>query len=291
MLKLYYGRENVDKDHFMFGEIKKTLSSLSKDGGPKRIILLVPDQYTLQAERNAFACLGFKGLMDLEVLSQNRLAMKVFTETGGSTRVHIDKHGRHMLLSKIVSEENENLKVFRNLGRSHSFLDMTNNLISEMKQYNTDLAGLSSIIEELKEGSLLHRKLLDIYRIYEKYEEQIKDRYIDTEDYINLFVSKIGQSSLVRDTEFWMTGFDYLTPKSIKVIEELIKYSKGVHVVFTSDVNSKDRELFYLTQSMLKKLQRASGENVSSIYALKEPVMSKESCFGPFRATFVCLPL
>ncbi|MGI6727221.1 MAG: PD-(D/E)XK nuclease family protein [Anaerovoracaceae bacterium] len=280
MLKLYYGRENVDKDHFMFGEIKKTLSSLSKDGGPKRIILLVPDQYTLQAERNAFACLGFKGLMDLEVLSQNRLAMKVFTETGGSTRVHIDKHGRHMLLSKIVSEENENLKVFRNLGRSHSFLDMTNNLISEMKQYNTDLAGLSSIIEELKEGSLLHRKLLDIYRIYEKYEEQIKDRYIDTEDYINLFVSKIGQSSLVRDTEFWMTGFDYLTPKSIKVIEELIKYSKGVHVVFTSDVNSKDRELFYLTQSMLKKLQRASGENVSSIYALKEPVMLKSTALA-----------
>ena len=184
MLKLYYGRENVDKDKFMFEEIKKSLANIGRPGCAKRIFLLVPDQYTLQAERNAFSYLNTAGFIDLEILSINRLAAKVLNETGGSARVHIDKHGRHMLLSKIVNEEDNNLEVFKGMGQSHSFIDMTNNLISELKQYNTDLSALESIIETLEEDNLLKRKLKDIYRIYEKYDEEISGKYIDTEDFV-----------------------------------------------------------------------------------------------------------
>jgi ATP-dependent helicase/nuclease subunit B len=290
MLKLYYGRENVDKEQFLFDEIAKLLPVLGENVAPKRIFLLVPDQYTLQAERNAFAYLGVKGLMDLEVVSQNRLAEKVLRETGGSTQVHIDKHGRHMLLSKIIADENQNLNAFRGMGRSHSFIDMTNNLLSEMKQYNTDLAGLGEIIEGIEANTLLHRKLSDIYRIYERYEEQISDKYIDTEDYINLFVSKISQSSLVCEAEFWVSGFDYLTPKAIMVLEELIKYSKGVNVVFTADDSPKDRELFQLTKGMMQKLEEASKIAQTSIYQLDHPVIAKNPTLKHLESEIFAFP-
>ncbi len=55
ILNIYYGRESIDKENFIFDEIKK----LGYDAeSPVRII--VPDQYTLEAERRAFRFLNVK---------------------------------------------------------------------------------------------------------------------------------------------------------------------------------------------------------------------------------------
>lgn len=258
-MNLFYGRESVDKDRFLFDRIAEGLSSIGDEGAPKRIVLLVPDQYTLQAERNAFLYLGVRGFLDLEILSQNRLAERILSETGGSNRVHIDKHGRHMLLSKILSDVEKDLTVFLGMGRSHSFLDMANDFISEMKQYNTGLEELRSILDSLEEDTLLRRKLSDIALIFEQYEEQIQGRYIDTEDLVELFLSKIGQSTFIRDTRFFMAGFDSLTPKTIRVLSELNQFGMGVDLVLTSDASSQDRELFQMTMGLMSKLEEATG--------------------------------
>lgn len=42
MLNIYYGGENIEKEKFIFEHIKG------------RSLLLVPDQFSLQAERDAF---------------------------------------------------------------------------------------------------------------------------------------------------------------------------------------------------------------------------------------------
>ncbi len=152
MLHIFYGRENLDKDRFMFDRINETLSL-----GQQKILMLVPDQFTLQAERNAFACLGAEGLMDLEVMSQSRLGFKVLAETGGTDRVPVDKYGRHMLLTKILAEENERLEVYQGMHRKPSFIEMANNLISEMKQFNASPEDIGKILQDTEETTILHR--------------------------------------------------------------------------------------------------------------------------------------
>jgi ATP-dependent helicase/nuclease subunit B len=72
-----------------------------------------------------------------------------------------------MLLAKIMRDQEENLLVFRGMGRSHSFIDMANDLISEMKQHNSSPEELREIIGEIDEYSLLSRKLKDIALIFE----------------------------------------------------------------------------------------------------------------------------
>lgn len=278
MLNLYYGRESLDKDKFIFDRIGKKLNQTNKnqymddDSSEHKIILLVPDQFTLQAERNAFAYLGVYGMIDVEIISQSRLGYKVLSETGGNKRLHIDKYGRHMLLAKILVEENANLVAFKGMNKMYSFIDMTNNLISEMKQFNTAPEDLSEIIVKTEENSILHRKLTDIQKIYKKYEEQIKDKYIDTEDYLNLFISKIGQSKLLKKSEIWVYGFDYFTPKTLDIIRQLILTAEDVNIVMTADesvsqdyrrskAQSRDAELFELTKGLMYKLNTIALEN------------------------------
>ena len=141
MLHIFYGRENKNKDQFLFDSIKG------------RTLLLVPDQFTLQAERDAFFYLGTKGLMDLEVVSISRLGMKVLAETGGGRCPMIDKYGRHMLLTKILREKKEALGIYRGQEKKQSFIEMMNNFISELKQYGVDPDALDRIAQELSESA------------------------------------------------------------------------------------------------------------------------------------------
>ncbi|MBK5262912.1 MAG: hypothetical protein JJE17_10155, partial [Peptostreptococcaceae bacterium] len=248
MLNIYYGRESLNKEKFIFDNINK------------KTLLLVPDQFTLEAEQRAFSVLGVKGLMDLEIISPSRLGFRILAKVGGNKAIHIDKYGRHMLLTKILSNEKENLEAFKGLEKMPAFIEMINNLISEMKQYNTGPEQLTEIMAGIEDNFLLHKKLKDIQRIYQKYEDYIQNKYVDTEDYVNLFISKLEKFEDIRSCDIWIWGFDYFTPKNLDLIRELMRYAISVNVVMTYDEGCRDEEVFEITGGMINKLTRMAGE-------------------------------
>lgn len=69
MVHIFYGRENVDKEKFIYDQIQA-----ASKVRPRRTFVIVPDQYTLEGEKQAFRLLGVRGLMDVEVISMSRLA-------------------------------------------------------------------------------------------------------------------------------------------------------------------------------------------------------------------------
>ncbi|QHI72569.1 PD-(D/E)XK nuclease family protein [Aminipila terrae] len=263
MLNIYYGRENIDKDKFIYKRVSGTT------------LLLVPDQFTLQAERNAFKYLGVRGLMDLEIISPSRLGLRVLKEVGGEKISRLDKYGRHMLLSKIIAQEKDNLQVFRGMEAKTSFIELVNNLISEMKQYNTSPEALPDILSTLDKESILYKKLKDMQAVYEKYEAVISEKYIDTEDYLEHCISKIKYSTMIKRCEIWVYGFDYFTPKNLDLIRELIGYGKNVNVVMTYSEKCRDSELFALTGGIIEKLEKIS-ESLSKPYCTTE--IADETC-------------
>lgn len=252
MLNIYTGRESLDKDKFMFDSIG---ASLEKG---RRVILIVPDQFTLQAEKNAFAYLDVEGLMDLEVLSFSRLANRVFAEVGGGLKTYINNYGKYMMISRILLEENPNLKVFKDLEGSSDFVEKVNNFISEIKNHNIIPKGLKEIVESEDGDSLLSRKLEDIARLYEVYEERMGPEQIDTADYLSMFVSKISQSNLIKNSEFWLSGFDYLTPRNMDAVIEIAKASGRTSAVFTAE---QGNSFFKLTNALAENLRLLALDN------------------------------
>jgi len=251
MLNIHYGRESKNKERYMFDKIKR------EEG---RILLLVPDQFTLQAEKEAFFYLDTDGIMDLEVLSFSRLGKRVIAETGGSARTPIDERGRFMLITKLAGESREKLKLFKNSSRAVSFARMANDLIYEMKQYNQNPAGLAALIESMDGDTILKRKLSDIWLIYREYEEYTKKKYLDGEDYIELYTKKIGESELARESSVWVYGFDYFTPKNMELLKELMRHSRELNVLLTYD-SETDTGIFDLTGGVAERLARIAREN------------------------------
>ena len=246
MLNIFYGRESVDHEKFIYSNID-----------PKgRALIIVPDQYTLEAERRLFKETGAEALMDIEVISMSRLGYRLLSELGGSKRVFIDKYGRHMVLSQVAREQRDKLEAFRGLETRSSFLEMVNNFISEMKQYNCGLDELETIRDGLDPDTYIYRKLKDMALIYGEYEKKISGRYTDSEDYIDLFLSKIEKSELVRGNHIWIYGFDSFAPKAMAVIGELMTYAADVNVVLTCSMDKRERdgELFELGRIVMRNL-------------------------------------
>lgn len=246
MLTIYYGRESVDKEKFIYEQISRRKG---------RTLVIVPDQYTLEAEKQAFRYLQTKGLLNVEIISMSRLGSRLLSEQGGSRKTFIDKYGRHMLLSRIGRECREELQVFGGSMEKNSFLEMTNNFISEMKQYNVGAEDLRSLRKNLTQGNLLDRKLQDLELIFSRYQEAISGKYTDSEDLIDLYTSKISQSSMLKDCDIWVYGFDSFAPKALTVLGNLMAVCREFNIFLTYDQNDYDEELFQLSAVVMRRLE------------------------------------
>ncbi|MEG0291128.1 MAG: PD-(D/E)XK nuclease family protein [Anaerovoracaceae bacterium] len=240
MTNVFYGRENINKDKFIYENISGNT------------LLLVPDQFTLQAERDAFFYLNKKGLLDIEILSLGRLADRIVGETG-KTKPVLDKQGRHMILNKIFRKRKDDLIQYKGYENNTAFLEMVNNFISEIKTYNVEPENLESFVEELASCNMLNRKLREMLLIYKDYENYIDGIYIDPEDYISEVAKKVSESKLIKENTVWIYGFDYFTAKNLELIKAIMDRAKETNIVLTYEKDNG--ELFALGDHMMRKLK------------------------------------
>lgn len=251
MLNIYYGRESLNKEAFAFGEIAKRLGENERE-----ILVIVPDQYKLVTEREAIKYMKVPGLMGIEITSIRRLGSKILQDYGTGGRDYIDRYGRHIILSDIMSKLGGELKVYGRQGHRTAFLELVNNQISEFKRFGVTPEGLVETIGSMdKGGALLKSKLSDIARIYEEYEKRIAGSYVDTEDRTDIFIKHLAESTEIKDKEIWVSGFDWFAPKDLDVMSELIKIAPEMNVIFTYDDAGADKPLFRITGDMISKFR------------------------------------
>ncbi len=245
MLRLYAGRENIDKERFIYERI-------SERGG--ETFVLVPNQYTLVAEEQALKYTGRDCLFDIEILSMNRLGLRILTEQGTESVRMLDKYGRFMLLNMIIREHMDDFEIFRRQAGKLGFTSMLNDFISEFKQQDCSLEDLQELLAGSGSDPILEAKLRELHGVIEAYEEAIRSAgFTDSEDYISRYVSAIRDSKLVRGRTFWIYGYDSITPKFADAMMELAAAAESVNFV----VNRSD---YGLDERLIGSLRRLAAD-------------------------------
>lgn len=242
MLRLFAGRENIDKERFIYENIAG------------ETLVIVPDQYTLVAEEQALKYMHTDCLFDTEILSMNRLGLRLLTEQGLESVTMLDKYGRYMLLGKLIREHRDEFDIFRRSAGKMTFTSMLNDFISEFKQQDSSLGKIEEMIEDEKTDPLLRAKLRELAGVIRAYEEEISGRYTDSEDYIARYVDAIRESELIRNKSIWIYGYDSITPKFAKAMIELAGRAREVSFI----VNRSD---FALDEKMIRLLFGMGQEN------------------------------
>lgn len=234
MLRLFAGRENIDKERFIYDRVKE-------HGG--ETLVLVPDQYTLVAEEQALKYLGTDCLFSVEITSMNRLGLRILTEQGTESVKMIDKYGRFMLLSMLIREHAGDFDIFSRVAGKLTFTSMLNDFISEFKQQDCTLEKLQEMLSDAGGDPILEAKLKELSGVITAYEEAIKGRYTDSEDYIAMYVSAIKDSKLVRGKSIWIYGYDSITPKFADAVIELADAAESVSFIVNMSDFGLDRRL------------------------------------------------
>jgi len=258
MLRLYAGRENIDKERFIYDRVRE-------HGG--ETLVLVPDQYTLVAEEQALKYLETDCLFNTEITSMNRLGLKVLMEQGLESVRMIDKYGRFMLLSMLIREHADDFDIFRRVAGKLTFTSMLNDFISEFKQQDCTLEELQEMSGDTGGDPILEAKLKELSGVITAYEEAIKGKYTDSEDYIAMYVGAIKDSKLIRGKSIWIYGYDSITPKFADAVMELANTAGSVNfIVNISDFGLDERLIASLTRLGADKNADVSCEYIPASY-------------------------
>lgn len=231
----------------------------------RNFYLIVPEQYTMEAQRELVTMHPAGGMMNIDAIGMNRLAYRVFDELGISTGQVLEDFGKSMLIKKILCEQQDTLHVYGSYYDKLGFVDEMKSMMSEIFQYNIKQDTIDEIMEQIPEDSVVAGKMQDIRHIYEEFEAFAGERYIVAEQLVELLTRHVGQSKLVCGSSLYFDGFTGFTPVQLELVEKLMACADNLTFSFTLDDRDqkyehiKDYELFYLTKTTIKKLTEAAA--------------------------------
>ncbi len=252
-LRFIFGRAGSGKSYFCINDIKNKIINNETEHS---LIILVPEQFSFQAEKNMINMIGEKSINKAQVLSFKRMAYTVFNEVGGITAQHMNEAGRNMLIYNVISSVKDKLKVFNRVADRQGFTNTIGEIITELKKYSIDVTELNSGIDKIEDENLKN-KVSDIKLIFEEFEKRLHEKYIDSDDDLTILIEKLDESSLFNNAEIWIDEFYDFTPQEYLIIEKLLKKAYRVNISLCQDVSdseTQNTDLFSPVKRTEKKL-------------------------------------
>jgi len=261
-IRFIYGRAGSGKTRYCMEEIKERI----EEGMSRPLILLVPEQYSFQAERDLIKVLKKGGSLQTQVLSFRRMAFQVFNQVGGITYPHIHSAGKCMILYRILDKMKDNFHFFARSADRQGFISTLSTLISEFKRYQVTPEVLEQVCKGLSEDDTLKEKLGELHQVYRAFEEHLSERYRDLDDDLTLAAEKLMITDLYAGGEIWVDGFTGFTPQEYIVLERLLKKTDRVNISLCTDILEGQEkyhgtDVFSAVKQVYRKLTRIAYDN------------------------------
>ncbi len=260
-IRIIYGKQGTGKTSFCFSEISNLIDK------EKKIFIITPDQFSYTAERKLMETLGKRAIMNVEVITLNRMAYRVVNEVGGNN--NLTKCGKAMIIYSILNEQQKNLNF---LGKSDENLEVSSTAITEFKKHNISVEDLRKEIDKT-DDIYLKTKLSDMTLIYEKFENIISNNYIDENDILTILANNLENTDIAKDAILYIDEFAGFTNQEYEVIKILTKIAKQVNITVCVDnleLNTNpDTDIYYSNKLTVSKLLNLAEENNLKI---EEPI-------------------
>ena len=262
-LTFIYGAAGSGKSTY----VQKLLIEQSKADTSRNFFLIVPDQFSMQAQADIVAKSGNEGILNIDVLSFSRLAYRIFEETGRPKETVLDDTGKSLVLRHVASKVADDMPyIGKNLNKT-GYIHEIKSSISEFMQYGVSVGDLEAIKDKGR-GNLFSGKINDLKIIYDAFLKFNEGRYITGEEQLDLLIKKLELSNIVKDAVFVFDGFTGFTPVQERVILKLLETAKEVYITLTVSEpetlfdNGGPEKLFHLSQDAACRLINLSKGKV-----------------------------
>ena len=99
-LQFIFGPSGSGKSYYIY----KKIIQEAMENPDRQYLVLVPEQFTMQTQKELVMLHPRKGIMNIDVLSFERLAFRVLEETGALSQELLEETGKSMVLRKVAQE-------------------------------------------------------------------------------------------------------------------------------------------------------------------------------------------
>lgn len=261
-LQFIFGNSGSGKSAYLY---KKVLDE-AKQNPDKNYLILVPEQFTMQTQRELVQLQEAHAIMNVDVLSFARLAYRVFDELGKENLMVLEETGKNLVLRKIAEEKKEELQVLGGNMNKMGYVGEVKSLISEFAQYNVTPKELEAFLHRAQLSETLRRKLEDVLVLYQGFRSFLEGKFITSEEVLSLLCEVADESAIIRKSVIAFDEFTGFTPVQNKLIERLLQVAEKLMVSVTID-NREDfyhcrgtHELFAMSKKTIKSLLDMAGK-------------------------------
>ena len=261
-VQFIFGGSGRGKTYFLQHKIMEEAVNNPK----KDYIMIVPEQFTMQTQKDMIKISPGHGIMNIDVQSFVRLAFRVFSETGAGNLPVLDDLGKIMILKKVLGQNKDELKYFgRNINKD-GYISEIKSFMSELIQYGADEDEIERMIKASEKKPVLKYKLQDMSVAFKSFKEYIEKNYITSEELLSVFADVVSQSELLKGAVICLDGFTGFTPLQYRLLRELIKTAEMVYVTVTADdresvINKgKNYQLFFMSRKTVHNIRQIASE-------------------------------
>lgn len=270
MIQILEGPSGSGKSYQVYQRIIRQ----SMEEPERKFFLVVPEQFTMQAQRDIIRLHPYHGTMNIDIVSFHRLAYRVFEEQNIHCGRILEDFGKSMLLQRILLKYRRELPVFGPSFSKAGFIDELKSLLTELFQYRIKEQDLEELYTTITGHSMLKQKLHDLLFVYKEFQKEIKDTYVIAEHILEMLAEHVKDSELLHGSVLFLDGYTGFTPIQYDLLEALSLQVSSMTVTVTIDETSankealEEHELFYLSTDTIQRLKRM-GERLD-IYVEEE---------------------
>ena len=227
-------------------------------------IVIVPEQFTMQTQKDLVMAHPRGGIMNIDVLSFQRLAHRIFEEVGADQRSVLTETGKNLMLRKVAIREQERLKVLGSRMNRPGYVSEVKSVLSELMQYEVSDFELQEMERRTENRPLLNAKLEDLQVLYREFLSYRRDRFLKPEEIYDVLCQVAGESALLKNSVLAFDGFAGFTPSQLRVLEELLVCCPKVYLTVTLDAREsafgklQEHDLFAPSRRLVQAVSEAA---------------------------------
>ena len=261
-LRFYFGPSGSGKSHRIYEEI---MQRAAQEPG-RNFLIIVPDQFTMQTQKDLVMRSDRGGILNIDVLSFGRLSHRILEEVGTKEMPVLDDTGKSLVLQKIAADLKEQLPAMGSLLYKQGYIHEVKSAISEFMQYGISTQDMDKLIASAEKRGALAMKLRDLKTLYRGFQDYIRDHFITTEETLDVLRRSLVKSKILPDSVVVFDGFTGFTPIQNRLIQELMRVCEETIVTVTIGAEEDpyqmdgEQKLFHLSKKTVADLVKLAAE-------------------------------
>ena len=266
-LHFIFGASGAGKSHYIYQKIIQE----SMEHPERQYLVLVPEQFTMQTQKELVMMHPKKGILNIDVLSFERLAYRVLEETGESCAQVLEETGKSLVLRKVSQEKKKELKILGEKMKKQGYISQMKSMVSELKQYEVTKEDMDLMLDYAKNKPELYYKLKDISVLYRGFFDYLEGNFITQEEVLEVLGGMAGKSGKLAGSVMVLDGYTGFTPIQLQLLERILPLCETMYVTVTMDDRldpyrpGSPHHLFHLSRETVSKLCKLAGAAGSQI--------------------------